>query len=201
MSALVIVDLQNDFLPGGTLAVPGGDEAAKLVNQMLLDHYAADSNSQWDLIVATRDWHPAKHCGFKEQGGQWPVHCVKDTPGAEFSSKLVFGNEFEDHVSVISKGTNETVDSYSAFYDTPERKTELDEILKSFQIDEIFVCGLATDYCVKATVLAALDLRIPTTVIIDACRAVNVDPLDEVRALVDMLRVGAQLTVSENVYR
>ena len=192
--AIVVVDVQYDFLPGGSLAVTGGDEIVPVVRSAL--------NARWDLAVFTRDWHPADHCSFKEQGGPWPRHCVQETHGADIHDDLriwVDGHILAS-VGVIDKGMSVDVDSYSAFFDNQrKKKTALDELLKQHRVDEIYVCGLATDYCVKATVLDALDLRIPTTVIIDACRAVNVSPNDEREAMIEMLDHGAELAVADSV--
>jgi len=194
--ALVIVDAQNDFMPGGKLAVPGGDEIVPVVETLLTDY--------WQLIVFTRDLHPKDHCSFEKQGGKWPPHCVVDTPGAALHDDLAVWVEEKspDWVKVVNKGKDSRVESYSAFfYANRDGQTLLDGMLKERKIDEIVVCGLATDYCVKATVLDALGLRIPTTVLIDACRAVNVSPLDEKRALIEMVEAGACLAISGHMFR
>ncbi len=198
--ALIIVDPQNDFMPGGALAVPEGDAIVPAANRMLGGTSPA---GQWDLVVITKDEHPPGHCSFKKQGGLWPPHCVQGTAGADIASGLVLdAPEKPGLFVVVRKGWEQTGNSYSAFFDnTQEYKTELDAILKQRCIDEIFICGLATDYCVKFTVLDARDLRIPTTVVLDACRAVNTAPLDEKKALVEMAEAGAKLTVVDKVFR
>jgi nicotinamidase/pyrazinamidase len=176
--ALVIVDFQNDFTPpDGALAVPDGDAIAPRVN-------ALAHSGQYDLVVATRDWHPPDHGSFAERGGPWPVHCVRDTPGAQLHPALDAGA-----VDVIvDKGQDPATEGYSGFQDT-----ELAELLRVRGITEITVVGLATDYCVKNTALDALREGFTVTVETSAVRGVDVEPGDSERALEELRAAGAAL--------
>ncbi|MBW3625537.1 MAG: nicotinamidase [Armatimonadetes bacterium] len=175
--ALVMVDVQNDFLPGGRLAVPNGDEVVPALNR------AIDIFREKGLpVVATRDWHPDRHCSFKEQGGTWPVHCVADTEGARFAPGL----KLPPDALTISKATDAAVDAYSGFQDTG-----LDRHLRERSVKRVFVGGLATDYCVLNTVNDALDLGFQVFLLTDAVRAVDVKPGDGDRAMEEMKRGGA----------
>ena len=162
MKALLLIDIQNDFLPGGALAVPEGDMVIGIANQLM---------NQSDLVVATQDWHPAGHHSFASEhpdhsigdvievdGNQqmlWPDHCVQQTVGAEFASDL--NRRGIDHV--VQKGTDITIDSYSGFFDNAKkRQTGLDEYLRNRSVQEVQVVGLATDFCVKFTVIDAIEL-------------------------------------------
>jgi nicotinamidase-related amidase len=173
--ALLIVDFQNDFTPGGALAVTGGDEIAERVNQLAADE-------RFDLVVATRDWHPAGHGSFAEQGGPWPPHCVQGTPGAEFHPALD-GARVD---VVIDKGQDPGTEGYSGFEDTG-----LEALLRERGIDRVTIVGLATDYCVKNTALDALRLGLGVTVDSTAVRGVEVAPGDSQRALDEMRAAGA----------
>ena len=175
--ALIVVDVQNDFLPGGRLAVPQGDEVIHVLNR-----YIAAFRSRELPIFATRDWHPPDHCSFLQQGGPWPPHCVADTPGAAFSAAL----ELPADARIISKATTSMKDAYSGF-----EGTRLNELLQSAGIRRVFVGGLATDYCVLNTVRDALRHNYPTFLLEDAVRAVNVQAGDGVRALEEMARLDA----------
>ncbi len=177
--ALLIIDIQNDFLPGGALAVPGGDEIIPFVNQMI-ELFKAKGLT----IVATRDWHPKGHVSFVESGGPWPAHCVKDTPGAMFPEQLLL----PDDVIVVSKATGPEKDAYSGF-----DGTGLSDILSSLGIKRVFVCGLATDYCVKATVLDAIKLGFEVIVLTEGIRAVNLSDKDGEIALSEMNSRGAKI--------
>ena len=176
--ALVIVDFQNDFTPGGALAVREGDRIADRVNELAAD-------PRFDLVVATRDWHPADHGSFAERGGPWPVHCVQGSEGAELHPSL----EGERVDVVIDKGTDPDTEGYSGF-----EGTALGELLRERRIDRVTVVGLATDYCVKNTALDALRLGFGVTVDRDAVRAVEVEPGDSDRALEEMREAGAEIT-------
>jgi nicotinamidase/pyrazinamidase len=199
MKALIIVDVQNDFLPGGALAVPDGDQVIPVINQLSQD---------FDLVFTTQDWHPANHCSFaasypdKKIGdrilidGQeqilWPVHCVQNTHGAELAAglnpKVVSGGVR------ISKGTDDRVDSYSGFFENlRKRSTGLETLLRQHGADDLTIVGLATDYCVKATVLDARDLGFKVTVHQNACRAVNLSPDDGAKALAAMREAGVRI--------
>jgi nicotinamidase/pyrazinamidase len=176
--ALVIVDFQNDFTPGGALGVPEGDAIAGRVNELAAD-------DRFDLVVATRDWHPPDHGSFTEQGGIWPVHCVQNTPGAELYPGLD-----QAHVDVVvDKGQPRDTEGYSGFQETP-----LEDLLRERGIDRITVVGLATDYCVKNTVLDARRLGFDVDVDASAIRAVDVEPGDGERAIGDMRAAGARVS-------
>lgn len=175
--ALVIVDVQNDFLPGGSLGVPAGDEVIAPLNGWLVKFGAAGLP-----IFATRDWHPAEHCSFVAQGGAWPPHCVAGTPGAQFAAALALPTA----VQTISKATTAEADAYSGF-----AGTDLYERLHSLGVRRLFIGGLATDYCVRGTVQDALQLGFAVTLLLDCMRAVDVRPGDGDRAVAAMLAAGA----------
>jgi nicotinamidase/pyrazinamidase len=196
MNALILVDLQNDFCPGGTLAVPEGDRIIPVVNEL---------QKKFDLVVATQDWHPADHGSFaanhpdKKPGDTvdlagltqilWPVHCVQDTFGAELHPQL-------DCLAidrVFRKGEDPMLDSYSGFFDNGHRKsTGLEEYLKSRDVTAVYICGLATDYCVKFTALDAVQLGFETFLLEQACRGVNLTPGDVDRAVSEMQAKGVR---------
>jgi nicotinamidase/pyrazinamidase len=182
--ALLIVDVQNDFLPGGSLAVPRGDGVVPVLNRYL--RIFAMQNLP---VYATRDWHPAYHCSFRAQGGIWPPHCIADTRGAQFAATL----QLPSSAMIISKATTEEHDAYSGFQDT-----DLDTLLYATNIHRLFVGGLATDYCVLNTVRDALQLGYEVLLLGDAIRAVDVQPGDGLRAEEEMVKLGAQrITVEE----
>lgn len=198
MKALLLIDLQNDFLPGGALPVKNGDSILPIINEMV--HYP------FDLIIASKDWHPSDHGSFtnnhegKKTGDQinlggldqvlWPSHAVQGTSGAEFAP----GWDTTEIDKIIYKGTDPLIDSYSAFYDNGHRKsTELETYLREKNVKEIFVAGLATDYCVKHSVLDALELGFRPYVIMEACRGVNLKPHDSSNAFALMQAGGATL--------
>ena len=200
MSTLIVVDLQRDFLPGGALAVPRGDEVVAVANAVM---------DRFTRVVATQDWHPAGHGSFAasqpgrapgeviELGGVaqvlWPVHCVQDTPGAAFAAGL----QVEGITRVFVKGTDAGVDSYSGFFDNDRRSaTGLGDYLREVGETEVVVLGLATDYCVKATALDARRLGLRVLLIVDACRAVDLQPGDGERALAEMQAAGVELITS-----
>jgi nicotinamidase/pyrazinamidase len=195
-AALLLIDLQNDFLPGGALAVPCGDEVIPVANSV---------QPLFDLIVATQDWHPANHGSFaaNHPGKQpfeqihlfglpqtlWPVHCVQGTPGADFAP----GMDRSRWAAVFQKGTDPKVDSYSGLFDNGRRRaTGLGDFLKARGVTEVYVMGLATDYCVKWTALDALDLGFTVCLITDGCRGVNLVPGDVDRALSQMQTRGVR---------
>jgi nicotinamidase/pyrazinamidase len=173
--ALIIVDFQNDFTPGGALAVREGDRIAGRVNEL-----AADPRFQ--LVVATRDWHPPDHGSFQERGGPWPVHCVRDTEGAQLHPAL----EQQNVDLVIDKGTDPSTEGYSGF-----DGTNLGELLEERGIDQVTVVGLATDYCVKNTALDALREGLDVSVDSEAVRGVDVDEGDSEHALEELRSAGA----------
>ena len=175
--ALLIVDVQNDFLPGGSLAVKGGENIIAPFNQYI---EAAQAKSL--PIFATRDWHPPNHCSFKEQGGPWPPHCVVDSKGAEFPSEL----RLPPSAVVISKGMQVEKDAYSGF-----EETDLDKRLRSAHIRRVLIGGLATDYCVLNTVKDAIKHGYEVLLLQDAMAAVNVQPEDGEKAIEEMTSLGA----------
>jgi nicotinamidase/pyrazinamidase len=175
--ALIIVDVQNDFLPGGSLAVPQGDAVVPVLNR-----YAAAFEAKGLPVYATRDWHPPGHCSFREQHGPWPPHCVAGSPGAEFAPAL----RLPPRTTVISKATTPERDAYSGF-----EGTDLDARLRAARIRRVFVGGLATDYCVLNSVRDALKHGYRTFLLTDAIRAVDVRPGDGARADAEMRRLGA----------
>jgi nicotinamidase/pyrazinamidase len=176
--ALIIVDYQNDFTPpDGALAVRGGDAIAPRINELA-------AYGDYELVVATRDWHPPDHGSFEQQGGQWPVHCVQDTDGAELHPAL----DRSAIDVVVDKGQDPATEGYSGFDGTP-----LAEILREHSIDQVTIVGLATDYCVKNTALDALREGFPVTVDTTAVRGVDVEPGDSERALEELRAAGASL--------
>ncbi len=175
--ALIIVDVQNDFLPGGSLAVPRGDEIIPV-----LSTYLAAFTGKHLPVFATRDWHPHNHCSFRERGGPWPRHCVAGTPGAAFAPELLLPAS----AGLVAKATNPDKDAYSGF-----EGTDLDSRLRKASVKRLFIGGLATDYCVLHTVRDALTRGYETYLLEDAVRAVNVTPGDDVKALAEMRDLGA----------
>ncbi len=174
---LLIVDVQNDFLPGGALGVTRGDEVVPVLNL-----YMAAFNMRGLPIFASRDWHPAKHCSFREQGGIWPVHCVVGTKGAEFHPDF----HLAPSTIVISKATEPKKEAYSAF-----QGTTLDEHLRETGAQRLFIGGLATDYCVLITVRDAIKRGYAVCLLMDGIRAVNLKPDDGRKAEEEMIRLGA----------
>lgn len=197
MKALIVVDMQNDFCPGGALAVKDGDQIISRINE-LMKHY--------DVVVATQDWHPVNHGSFAtnnpgknpgemgELSGKaqvmWPNHCVQNTKGAEFHSEV----ETFRFDKVFQKGMNEKIDSYSGFFDNDYTSaTGLGDYLKAKGVKEVDVVGLALDYCVKATALDAKKLGFKTAVIVDATKAVNINPTDGDKTLVELTEAGVEV--------
>ena len=180
--ALVVVDVQRDFCAGGALAVPDGDAVVAPINA-LIEKFLAEGS----LVFLTRDWHPPDHSSFADQGGLWPPHCVADTEGATFHPDLVAN----DDTTVISKATEREGDAYSGF-----EGTDLGNRLQAAGVTEVFVCGLATDYCVKATALDALQAGLATIVLTDGIRGVDVQPGDSQRALDELSAAGARFSES-----
>lgn len=176
-SALHVTDIQNDFCPGGALGVPGADAIIPIVND-----YIRFFHRQGFPVIASRDWHPPNHCSFKEQSGIWPVHCVQGSWGGQFHPKLVMA----PGAIIISKATDPKREAYSAFEGTP-----LDERLRGLGTETLFVIGVATDYCVRNTVLDACKLGYRVVVLEDAIRGIDATPGDCERAMHDMCAVGA----------
>ena len=180
--ALIIVDVQNDFCPGGTLAVPHGDEVVEPLNEAI-DEFL----ERGEPVYKSRDWHPPTTKHFEKYGGVWPVHCVQNTKGAEFHPAL----RDDPRITVISKGLGDT-DCYSAF-----DETDLLDQLRQQNVEEVVVGGLATDYCVKSTVLDALKNGFKVKALKNAMRAVDVQPGDGERAIEEMRDAGAQIVSTD----
>lgn len=176
--ALIAVDVQRDFLPDGSLAVPDGHEVVPVLND-----YISLFRQEGLPVVATRDWHPRDHCSFDAQGGLWPPHCVQDSDGAAFADDL----ELPEDVIVISKGTSKDSDAYSGF-----DGTDLEAYLRQRGVERLFIGGLATDYCVLATVTDGVGAGFDVVLLRDAVRAVGVQSTDEAEALAAMRDAGAQ---------
>lgn len=203
MTALLLVDIQNDFLPGGALAVKDGDKILPTVNRL--------AKQKFDLVVASQDWHPQDHGSFAQTHGKkvgekvildeieqilWPTHCVQNSKGAEFSHDL--DQSAIDHV--IHKGTNPLIDSYSTFFDNEHKKdTGLHDYLQEHNIKTLYLAGLTTDYCVKYSALDALKLGYDVYVIKDACKAVNLSPNDEKKALEEIEQAGAKIIETQDL--
>lgn len=203
MKALILIDLQNDFMPGGALAVPEGDKVIPVATRL---------QPLFPLVVATQDWHPADHGSFAanhpgtEVGERieldgleqilWPVHCVQETPGAA----LVDALDLTRVARVFVKGTDPEIDSYSGFFDNGHRKaTGLGDFLRKRGAGEIYIVGVATDYCVKFTALDAAELGFKTSLIVDGCRGVNLEAGDVDKALAKMKRAGVKLVESSGL--
>ncbi len=209
MNALILVDLQNDFMPGGMLPVPHADQVIPIANRV---------QPAFDLVIATQDWHPPDHGSFAAQhpGRKpgdvvelaglpqilWPVHCVQHTAGAA----LVAGLDKQRIERVFYKGIDREIDSYSAFFDNAHRRsTGLGEFLRAWRspagqpVRALYICGVATDYCVKFSALDARGLGFETHVIVDGCRGVNLRPGDSERALAEMQSAGVLITTSANL--
>src|SRR5262245_32198518 len=197
MKALLLIDIQNDFLPGGALPVPGGDEVVPVANRLM---------PEYELVVATQDWHPADHLSFASQHpGRhvgdviqldglnqilWPDHCIQNTSGADFAANL--DRARVQHV--VQKGTDRRIDSYSGYFDNAQRhSTDLEKYLHSQQVDTVHIIGLATDYCVKATALDALGLGFRAVLLTAGIRGVDVHPGDCQRAINEIREAGVEI--------
>jgi len=214
MKALIIVDVQNDFCPGGALPVPEGDQIVPIINELIYAGLQTKNGKFFDYIVATQDWHPVNHGSFaaNHEGkvpGQlidldglqqilWPAHCIQNTPGANFHKDL---NTL--FAKVVQKGQDPNVDSYSAFWDNGQRhKTELEEYLRSKNVDEVYVVGVALDYCCRFTATDAVKAEFKTFLIADACKAVNaITPNDGDSAIEIMREYGVQIIDSNEIFK
>lgn len=183
--ALLVVDVQNDFCPGGSLAVPNGDHVIVPLNSLC---------PKFEFIYATRDWHTPDHCSFVPQGGIWPPHCIAGTVGAAFPPALNLHNYMGEHALIISKAFTQDKDTYSGF-----GNPILGECFVTDGIKRLFVGGLATDYCVKATVLDAVKAGLQVVVVLDGIMGVNVNPGDADKAIEEMVAAGAQTCYSTEV--
>jgi nicotinamidase/pyrazinamidase len=179
--ALLIIDFQNDFCPGGALAVEEGDQIADPVKRLA---------AAFDHVLATRDWHPPDHSSFETEGGPWPVHCVQGTPGAELHPSM---DEIEIE-AIVDVGREREDQGYSGF-----ENSDLAQLLRDRDVDQVAVCGLATDYCVRASAIDAAKEGFDTTVVTDAIRAVDVKPGDGDRAIEDMKQAGAKVATSADL--
>jgi len=177
--ALIVVDVQNDFCPGGSLAVVDGDEVVPPLNKLIQEFL-----DRGNPVFETRDWHPTETKHFKAYGGVWPIHCVQGTRGAEFHPQLIQ----DPRIKIISKGVDESADGYSGF-----DGTNLAELLRAENVEEVWISGLATDYCVKHTVLDALREGFKVRALTDAMRAVNLNPEDGAKAIAEMRNAGARI--------
>jgi len=203
MNALIMVDIQNDFLPGGALPVPQGDEVIPIANRL---------QDRFELVIATQDWHPPNHGSFaanhagKKPGDRimldgieqilWPVHCVQNTPGAEFAPALG-GKRI---ARIFHKGIDPNIDSYSAFFDNAHRRsTGLGDYLKERSVRQVYLSGLALDYCVKFSALDARELGLDTFVVVDGCRGIGLGSDDIDQALDQMNQSGVNLIQSRDV--
>ncbi|MEM2750093.1 MAG: bifunctional nicotinamidase/pyrazinamidase [Nitrososphaerales archaeon] len=185
-SALLIIDVQNDFCPNGALPVPDGDKIIPILNKYIEKFVKAGAS-----IYATRDWHPPNHISFKTRGGTWPPHCIQNTRGAEFHPKLALPKG----VKIISKGTSPDREAYSGF-----EGTNLSSLLKDQGIKTVFIGGLATDYCVKATVLDALKEGFHVVFLEDASKGVDVNKGDSERAIKIMMEKGAEKATLSQIF-
>lgn len=180
--ALIVVDVQNDFCPGGALAVPHGDEVVPVINRLM---------PLFSHVLVTQDFHPPGHSSFTEQGGPWPAHCVQGTSGAELHPSL----DRTKVDQVVQKGTDPQTDGYSGF-----AGTDLADRLRQLGVKRVVVTGLATDYCVRATALEAIENGFETAAVTDAIRAVDVAPGDGDGAIADMREAGATLLTEEQIH-
>ncbi|MBN2311831.1 MAG: nicotinamidase [Candidatus Hydrogenedentes bacterium] len=183
--ALIVVDVQNDFCPGGALPVVDGDAVVPVINRLL---------ARTRHPVFTRDWHPANHCSFSDApefvDGSWPAHCVQNTPGAAFHPGL----DVPEDARVVDKATDPSYEDYDGF-----QGTTLGDELRERGVDRVFICGLATDYCVKNTVLGARREGFEVVVVEDGCRAIDVPPGTAAQALAEMRRAGATVCESGDI--
>ncbi len=189
-SALLIIDVQNDFCPGGALAVPEGDRVVPVINRCI-EVFSAQRRP----VIASRDWHPEKTSHFSQFGGAWPPHCVQGTEGAKFHPAI----QLPARAIIVSKGMEHDRDDYSAFNATDPTGTGLGQLLDDLEVEHLYVAGLATDYCVRESVLEALRLGFGVTVIGDAVRGVDLSPGDSDRAMDEMVMAGAVVAASEAI--
>jgi len=181
--ALLIVDVQNDFCPGGALGIPEGDKIIPVINK-----YLKIFSKKKLPIIATRDWHPVKTKHFKDFGGVWPVHCIQNTAGAAFHSSLKLPKD----AILLYKGTDPLKDSYSTFQAQELNGTGFSHLLKLLKVNELYICGLATDYCVRFSTLDALKHGVKVKVLIDAIKGVDLKKGDSEKAMKEMLKKGAK---------
>lgn len=189
-AALLIVDVQNDFCPGGALQIPDGDRVIEPINRAIKHFVAAGLP-----VLASRDWHPPDTRHFRNSGGIWPTHCVQGTEGAAFHPTL----RLPDGTVVLSKGINPELDGYSAFEGVTDDGRMLTELLRELEVRKIYISGLATDYCVLCTTLEALRNGFKVTVLADAVAGVDIVPGESSCAIEDMVNAGAQLATVDGL--
>ena len=187
--ALLIVDVQNDFCPAGALAVPEGDKVVPVINK-----YIKIFKKKKAPVLATRDWHPVKTRHFKDFKGVWPVHCVRNTRGAAFHPKL----ELPKDAILLYKGMDPQKDAYSAFQAEDAAGTRLPKLLGLLGVKELYIAGLATDYCVRFSTRDALKHGFKVKILFDAIKGVNLKPQDSEKAIKEMLRLGAKKVTLRN---
>ncbi len=181
--ALLVVDIQNDFCPGGALGIFGGDKIIPVVNKYI----KIFSKNKLPIFIS-RDWHPKKTAHFKKFGGVWPMHCIENTKGARFHPGLKIPKE----AVIISKGMDPKEDSYSVFQAKDAKGKRLSRFLKIFGVEEIYIAGLATDYCVRYSTIDALKTGLKVTILKDAIQGVNIRPSDSQEALEQITAMGAK---------
>ena len=188
--ALLIVDVQNDFCPGGALGVPGGDTIIPAINK-----YVADFKKKKLPIFVSRDWHPVQTSHFKDFGGIWPVHCIRNSAGAAFHPKF----KFPSTAIHFYKGMDPHKDSYSVFHAEDEKGTAFLKLLSFMKITELYIAGLAMDYCVRFTALDALKHKLKVKVLIDAVKGVDLKPGDSEKAIKEIVKKGAKKITLKDV--
>lgn len=189
--ALIIVDVQRDFCPGGSLAVPMGDEVVTPLNRLI---EKVNKRKDW-VVIFSKDWHPADTSHFKDFGGQWPAHCVRGTSGAKFHRELIISID----AFIVYKGMGSGENAYSAFDGVDFNEKYLADILNEYGVEDVYIGGLATDYCVKATALDAVNNWFKTFLLTDCCRAVNINPDDGENAIKEMRDAGVTIVNSEDI--
>lgn len=189
--ALLVVDVQNDFCPGGALGIRDGDRIIPALNRYI-EYFSGEGSP----VIATRDWHPEITRHFQQFGGVWPIHCVQESPGAQFHPEL----KLLDGVLMLSKGMDPEEDSYSAFHATDSSGMHLADLLESLGVRRVYIGGLATDYCVKHSALDALKKGLDVYILADAIAGVNLQPDDSSLAMEEMVRCGAKKTISKGIY-
>jgi len=190
--ALLVVDLQNDFCPGGALGIPGGDKIIPAINK-----YVKFFSKKKLAIFASRDWHPIKTAHFKDFGGSWPVHCIHNSRGAQFHPKLKLSKD----IIFLYKGMDPLKDSYSVFQAEDSSGRSFPNLLKVMGVEEIYIAGLATDYCVRFTAKDALRQGLKVKVLLDAVQGVDLKPGDSERAFKEMEKLGAKLVKMKAVIK
>ncbi len=190
VSALLVVDVQNDFCPGGALAVTGGDEIVGVLND-----YVRHFSKRAEPVYFSRDWHPARTTHFRAWGGKWPPHCVQESHGAAFHPAL----QVPSQAVIVSKGMDPDQDAYSAFHGVDAAGRPLAASLRAHAVETLYIGGLATDYCVRSSVLDALDAAFDTVLLVDAIRGIDLNPGDVQRAIDEMRTFGARMATLSDI--